>query len=300
MKGKRFLVLFAALSVVGMAVILVGCGQDASSNSNAQQQFLAERGSGTPVAGATPSVVTDTGGFNGGPGGFGGGFGGVFGTIDKIDGNKITVSGFVTNTTTTIELANDAKVYKQAELAASDIKAGDAILATGTQNGSAIDAFTVEVAKSGVVADLQGGIGGGRIFGGGGGQFPPGVSGTPGPRRGNGQFPQGTPGARRQRTPGAVRTPVAGNSFPQGTQVTGTVEKVDGNTITIKPTNAGGAATINLTTNTRIQELTEIKASELQVGNSITAMGTQNGDVYDATRVQVIDAARFRQQTPTP
>ena len=293
MKNKRFLVLIAMLSLVGMSALLVACGGstgDTSGSSDAQKQFLADRGSGTPgTAVVTPGANGQTG--------TGGGFAGVFGTIDKIEGNKITVKNAATGNSTTVELATDGKIFKQATLAASDIKVGDTILAAGTRNGTAIDANTVEV---GDLSNLQ--AGGGRIAGGfpgagqGGGQFPqgtPGAGRTPGVRRG-----QGTPGAAR--TPRVVGTPGVGNRGGFGTPVIGTVEKIEGDTITITPitqsnatpttataTPAPEVTTVRLTSTTRIQKQAEIALTDLKVGNSVTASGTQNGDVFDATRLKV-------------
>jgi hypothetical protein len=300
MKSMKLSVIFAALCVVGMGALLVGCGDSAggSTNTDAQQQFLAERGSGTPIAG-TPGVVSDTGGF--GPGGFRG----VFGRIEKIEGNTITVNNPVAGTSQTIKAAAEAKVFKQDTISIADIKVGDAILAVGTPKGTAMDANLVEVADAGAIADLQSRTGGG--FGGFPGGGPRGgiISGTPG------SFPQGTPGAARtpgfrrgQGTPGAFRTPGA---FPQGTpgagnrggsSVIGIIEKIDGNAVTIKPTTSGGITTINMSADARVQKQSEIKLSDLKAGDSISASGAQKGDLFEATRLQVVSNFQFQPQTP--
>jgi hypothetical protein len=294
MKRIKLSAIFAALSVVGMGALLVGCGDSAggSTNSDAQQQFLAERGSGTP------GVVTDTTGLDGGFGPGGGPIPGAFGVVDKIEGNKIYTKNPTSGEASTIQLADSAKIYKQMEIEASEIKVGDAILANGTTSGDAVDAIVVEVAEAGALDNLR--AGGGRIFGGG-----------PGGTRG--AVPQGTPGAFPRGTPGAQRTPGVrrgqGGLFPQGTPgvpggpgsrifegtpVIGIVEKVDGGTITVKPETAGGPTIVRLGADTRIQKQAEIALSALEVGNTVSASGTQEGDAFNATRLQVIDATRFQ------
>lgn|GEM_PF-2730075 len=287
----------AVLCMVGMGALLVGCGDSASgsTNTDAQQQFLAERGSGTP------GVVTDTTGLDGTSGPGGGPIPGAFGVVDKIEGNKIYTKNPTSGEASTIQLADSAKIYKQMEIEASEIKVGDAILANGTTSGDAVDAIVVEVAEAGALDNLR--AGGGRIFGGGPGgpggtvlqgtpgAFPrgtPGAQRTPGVRRGQGgQFPQGTPGV-----PGVPGGP--GSRIFEGTPVIGTVEKVDGDTITIKPETADGPTIVRLGADTRIQKQAEIARSDLEVGNTVTASGTQEGDTFNATRLQVIDAIRLQ------
>ncbi len=300
MKRMKLSAIVAALCVVGMGALLVGCGDSASgsTSTDAQQQFLAERGSGTP------GVVTDTTGLDGGFGPGGGQVPGAFGVVDKIEGSKIYTKNPMSGEASTIQLADSAKIYKQMAIEVAEIKVGDAILANGTTNGDAVDAVVVEVADASAIDNLRAG-GGGRIFAGGpggpggtGGAVPqgtpgafprgtPGAQRTPGVRRGqDGQFPQGTPGV-----PGGP-----GSRIFEGTPVIGTVEKVDGDTITVKSERADGPTIVRLGADTRIQKQAEIALSDLEVGNTVTASGTQEGDTFNATRLQVIDAIRF--QTP--
>src|SRR5687768_14971153 len=131
------------------AGVLVGCGGQASSDNNAaaKEQFLEERSSAatvTPDPNATPErdlqVIR-------GPGMIGGDGPGVFGRVEKVEGRIITVSNPMDSTSTTVELAADAKVYKQVEAQLSDVKVGERITAIGKQDG---DTLTAEMVQIGV------------------------------------------------------------------------------------------------------------------------------------------------------
>lgn len=301
MKNRKFLALFPAVGVITLGVFLAGCGAAAGgaapASSDAQQQFLADRGSP-----GTPGVVTNTTGVNNQTGSADPSSR-VFGSVDRVEGDKVYISNLTSGQTTTVQLASGGKIFKQTTVTASSIKVGDAIFAVGTKNGTALSANSVQVGDAGMLADLSAGG-----FRGAGGFGDTGRSG---------QFPQGTPGAAHtpvaggaQGTPEASGTPHAsGTAGPRnrgagggnrgfGTPATGTVEKIDGQTITVKPATAGDPTTINLTPTTRIRRQAAIALSDLQAGNSVTASGTQNGDVFQATRLQVTEAPPI-QAAPT-
>ncbi|MDQ6693440.1 MAG: hypothetical protein M3014_03330 [Chloroflexota bacterium] len=283
MKNRKFqALLLPMLCVIGVVAILAGCGgssSDTGTTTDAQKQFLADRGSGTPGAAGTPGVATGSGSQAGQNGQGGAGFAGVFGTVDRVEGDKVYIKD-QSGQSTTVQMASAGKIFKQATAQISDIKVGDAIVATGPKNGTSIDATNVQVADASMLADLSAG-GFGRGFG-GGGRF----QGTPGaartPRAGRTPYPG--------RTPRAGGTPGAGGRGFGGTLVIGTVEKIDGNTISIKPQTAGDPTTVNLTTTTGIRRQAAIALSDLRAGNTVVASGTQNGDIFQATRLQVTQA----------
>ncbi len=300
-KLKQRLAIPVGVALLGVCLLLAACGgtnSGANSNdqSSASNQFFADR-SGTPDPNATPLPGAET---------FGGGAPGVFGTIQKIDGNKVTVTSAFTNTASTtnaaqtvVQVSNSTTISKQADAQASDIKVGDEITAIGTKDGDTVTAQIVQIGGG------FGGFGGPGGFVGGRGNFPN-ASGTPG-AGGRRAFPSGTPpagfqgnggndgnggGNFRGNFPNASGTPGVTADF-----ISGTVNSVNGDTVTVKSTD-GTSATFTITSDTRLQKSVDVKVSDLKEGDNITAMGQQNGDVFEATSIQVVE--RFTQQTSTP
>ena len=111
--------------------------------------------------------------------------------------------------------------------------------------------------------------------------------------QGNGQG--GTQGAGGFRGGGAV----------------GTVSEVSGNTITITTRN-GQAMKIELAANGTVRKQVDGQLSDITTGEQIVAMGTQNGDTFQATSIQIGGfggggqgggqggSGRNAQPTPTP
>ena len=66
----------------------------------------------------------------------------------------------------------------------------------------------------------------------------------------------------------------------------GTVSAVSANTITIT-TRAGQHLTINLAGNATVRKLADGQLSDIKPGEQITAFGTQNGDTFDASSIQI-------------
>jgi len=300
---------FVALSVVGllgMGLMLAGCGDSGtgtgsgstSSSDAAKQQFLNDRG-GTPGPG-TPVVA-----------GQGGRAPGVFGTIDKIDGNNITVKSQADGTETVVQPADGAMIGKQVDAQASDIVAGVNVVAMGAMTGTTLEAQNVQIGTGNFAA--FGGGGGG--FGGGGFNGTPGAgrggfNGTPGPGtgagngQGGGRFRggfNGTPGPNASGTPGP-------GGF--GRNITaGKVASVNGNTITLDMAN-GSTGTFTISSSTRFQKEDTIQLSDLKVGDNIIAGGQQSGNVFQANSIQVVTnfggfggaggRGRQAQGTPTP
>jgi hypothetical protein len=284
-----------ALSIVGLlgvGLLLAGCGGDTGSGSGstsssdaAKQQFLNDRGGGTPGPG-TPVVAGQ------------GGRPGVFGTIDKIDGNNITVKSQADGSETVVQPASGAMIGKQADAQASDVVVGANIVAMGAMNGSSLDAQTIQIGNGNFIG--FGGGGGGRGFngtpgtgngqGGGGGRFRVGANGTPGPNE------SGTPG------PGGPGGP--GRNFAAGK-----VASVNGNTITLNMPN-GSTGTVATSNSTRYQKEATIQLSDLKVGDNVVAGGQLSGDgtVFEANSIQVVTnfggfgggRGRQAQGTPTP
>jgi hypothetical protein len=67
--------------------------------------------------------------------------------------------------------------------------------------------------------------------------------------------------------------------------VSGTVEKIDGSTLTVKTKD--GTATVRLSDSTKVHKQVEIALSDLQVGEMILATGSRQGDSFKATAINV-------------
>lgn len=312
-KLKKTVMVLPAIAVLSMGLLLSACGDPAGATtgstsstdqSAAKSAFLAERG-GTP--GVNSSGTPEAGGGNRAPG--------LAATVEKVDGNKITVKSMADGTEGVVQLGDGAKINKTETAQASDIKTGDTVTAIGTKNGDTITAETVSIGTGGF-----GGFGGARgNFGGRGA----GANGTPvagGNGDANGVVPSGTPGAgfggnggNRNRafpsgTPGAGfggngqgRGNFGGGANAQGTPgvprdvASGTVQKIDGATVTIKAAD-GTTSTFTIASDARIQKSVEIQPADLKAGDTIFAIGQQNGDVFEATAIEVTE--NFAQQTP--
>ena len=296
---KRSAMGLSLVALLGSGLLLAGCGDQAASVSATDQAAAKQQFLGTRSADSTPGTASGTPGTAG----FGGRAPGVFGSIVSVSGNKITIKSQLDGADTVVQLGDGAPVLKQATAQLSDIKEGETVTATGTKNGDVVEAQVVQIGNAGL-----GGFGGGRGFGGGAGG---GFNGTPGAGGRFGGF-NGTPGTGRQRgangTPGpnAAGTPGVPRSF-----VSGTVTKVDGNTVTVNMAN-NTVSTFTVTSTTRLQNEVKIQIGDLKTGDNIVAAGQQNGDVFDATSIQVVTGTGFGgglggpgrgtrgQATPTP
>jgi hypothetical protein len=80
----------------------------------------------------------------------------------------------------------------------------------------------------------------------------------------------------------------AGGGFGRGNGggVAGTVSAVSGNTITISTRN-GETATIQLAADGTIRKQVDGQLSDITAGEQIVAFGTQSGDTFQATSIQV-------------
>lgn len=110
----------------------------------------------------------------------------------------------------------------------------------------------------------------------------------------------------------------AGDSFSGGAGAAnargavGTIQKIDGNTITIT-TSQGLTETVTIANNTPILKTVDGSKSDLQVGGHITVIGQRSGNNVAATAIQITDrpadanglfpdfgAGRREGATPTP
>jgi len=73
--------------------------------------------------------------------------------------------------------------------------------------------------------------------------------------------------------------------------VSGTIEQIAGDTIRVQAQD-GSRLTVQLTTETQVQKMQDIQASEIQVGAMAIVFGSQSGDVIQATRVEILSGRR--------
>jgi hypothetical protein len=265
MKKARLSMVAAALAVVGLGALLYGCGESGTANAPedqaAKEQFLSER-----AKDATPGTMTDTISYSNGrqgnmpPG--------IFGTVEKVDGGEISVKNELDGNVTTLQLADGAMIHKQVDAQPSDIKQGESVMVVGEKNGEVVEARLVQIG-------VPDGVPGGPVVVG-----RPGAAGGP-----DKDMAGGGPVIVGDVPPdgGQAGGPISPPTF-------GTVEKVDGKQITLK-TREGDTLTVQLSDDTRLQKQAEIKASDIKAGDTLTATGTQNGGIFEATTVQIISGS---------
>lgn len=107
---------------------------------------------------------------------------------------------------------------------------------------------------------------------------------------GKGQAPAPTPA---QSAPGAVDTSAAGSNSRggfSGQGLTGTVEKVEGNILTIS-TQSGGSTQVTLADDTTIRKTADAGKEELKQGVRVVVVGQQgSGGSVTASSIQIVAA----------
>lgn len=255
--------------LAGLTVALVGltsCGQASTSGGDqsqqAGQQFLNERG-GTTTAGASGQGASAA--PQDAP---------VMGMVAQLDGEKLLVKDPFNNSTTTVLLASDVKFKKQVPGKPADLKPGDKFMSFGMRKG---DTFEPEALDIGLV------IGG------------PAMSFSnegPGGAAGNttNQAVPGPGGAPASGPTGAGSTgtgPVMGQGGDMPGPISGTIESVDGNKITVK-TSDGQTLSMVLTDKVQIHVQADAQRDEFKTGKMILAEVTRNGQEIKASQVNLL------------
>jgi hypothetical protein len=165
-----------------------------------------------------------------------------------------------------VQLAAGAKVLKDVDAQLSEVKPGDTATAFGEQQG---DVFQADLLRLGAADSTFGG----PVF----------------IDRSYGQA-TGSPPAAGETVDGdgdnvVIGGPGAGSTMP----MTGTVETIEDQRIVLKD-KGGASTTVQLAEGAKIQKRAEASLAELTAGTFIFATGTQDGDIYQATQVQIIPA----------
>ena len=240
---------FLGVSTLILAGALSACGTGGGPNQDLAQQFLTERNGGTPVAiGASGQNAP------------------ILGFIESVDGTQLTVKRPIESETTTVQLADGAKIHKDVDAQLSEITVGASVTVFGTRQG---DIFQADLLRLGGDA----GAGGGPVF----------------IDRSNGQA-TGSPPATGETVAGGgdkvvIGGPGAGSTMP----MSGTVETIEDQRIVLKGKD-GASTTVQLAKGAKIQKQAEVSLAELTAGTFIFATGTQDGDIYQATQVQILPA----------
>ena len=233
---------FLTFTVLILASVLSACAIGGGPNQDLAQQFLTERNGGTPVA-------IGVGGPNA-P---------ILGLIESIDGTQLTVKPPIESGTTTVHIADGAKIYKNIDAQLNEITAGASVTAFGTRQG---DVFQ---------ADLL------RLGGATGADAAPMV------------FTSASGAAGAPLAGGQDQVFIGGPNGAQPQPVTGNVESITGRDIVLKD-QAGTNTTVTLVDNGKIQRSAEVAPAALIVGTFIMASGVRNGAVFQATQIQILPA----------
>ena len=103
---------------------------------------------------------------------------------------------------------------------------------------------------------------------------------------------------------GSANTPSGGDQDqviiggPDGAQqqpISGAIESISGRKMVIKD-QAGASTTVELAGSGKIQKSAEATPAELTVGTFIMASGARNGDVFQATQVQILPPPQQRSE----
>ena len=224
----------------------------------------------------------------GGPAGFGG-RGGLVGTIERIEGNTLDLEG--PQGAQQVTAGPDTVVRITSEHSLSDLDVGMSIRLNGERGeGGVFEAASITVVDESEVGRFGGGGGAGpgggfRAFGGqdgGRGGF-----GGPGGGGGGGGFGGGGGGFGGRGGGGA-------GGIGGATAFAGTIESIEGNTLTVNT--AQGPLPISVVASTSIRMTSEGSLSDLEIG-MLVAVGGQPGEdgVIEAATISVLpgDASRF-------
>jgi len=244
---------FLISSSVLLAGALGACGLPGGTNG--QQNQDAAQQFLTERNGGTPVAI-----------GAGGPNAPVVGSIESVDGSKLSVKRQMEGTTTTVQLAAGAKIHKYVDAQLSEIKAGDTLTAFGTQQGDVFQADLLRLGGDGEVFSAP------VIFNSSSSQ------GTGGPTA-SGQTANG----------GGDKVVIGGPGGGSAMPVIGTLETIDGQRIVLKDKD-GASTTVQLADGAKIQKQAEASPAALTAGTFIFATGTQDGDIYQATQIQILPA----------
>lgn len=169
--------------------------------------------------------------------------GGASGTLTKIDGNTLTLN--TQQGQTIVNISSNTVIQKTVSGSLADLQTGQILTVIGTADASG------NIAASSIALRPQG--------------QNPGFS----PPAGAAPNPSGRP-----NRPSGMASPRPNMGGP-GNGTFGTLAKIDGNTLTLT-TGQGQTVVVTVSSGTVIQKTVNGSISDLQVGQSLTAMGSRD------------------------
>jgi hypothetical protein len=194
----------------------------------------------------------------------------VVGSIESVDGSKLSIKRQMAGTTTVVQLAAGAKILKVVDVQLSDVQAGDIATAFGEKQG---DVFQADLLRLGA---------GDSTFGG-----PVFID------RSSGQATGSPPATGEAVDGGGDKVIIGGSGAGSAMPMTGTIETIEDQRIVLKDKD-GTSTTVQLAEGAKIQKQAEASLAELTAGTFIFATGMQDGDIYQATQVQILPAPQQR------
>lgn len=306
---KKVRLIQAIAASASLALVLTACGAAAPVATPTVHIILlptvtpgGSGGSGTTGAqpGTSGNQQAAPGGQQGAPGAMGNrsqAFGRpASGTVKSVQGGTVVLTEQNGNVVTATVSANTSYL-KDTPIKVSDLKVGDQVTAVGVQNtDNSVTAARISVGEAGQMGAFAGILGGGGVIARTG---TPGAFATPGAGGQTFQRQGGTPGAsttpgtggqRQGGNPAAPGTPGAtpfGGQLANAAFVTGTVQKVDGNTVTIAEAN-GQTRTVTVNNDTQLTSIIPATLADIKAGAEATVIGQAAADgTISATAVQI-------------
>jgi hypothetical protein len=194
----------------------------------------------------------------------------VVGSIESVDGSKLSVKRQMEGTTAIVQLAAGAKILRDVDAQLSEVKTGDTATAFGEKQG---DVFQADLLRLGA---------GDSTFGG-----PVFID------RSNGQATGSSPATDEAVNGSGGKVVIGGPGAGSAMPMTGTVETIEDQRIVLKDKD-GVSTTVQLAEGAKIQKQAQASLADLTAGTLIFATGTQEGDTYQATQVQILPAPQQR------
>lgn len=195
---------------------------------------------------------------------------GAFGTVEEVSTNGFTLVS--QGGKLPVVTSSSTKVSKMAEVKVTDLKVSDSVIGTGSRKEDGnLAAVSIQV----VVTDSL------RIMG----DIPVDRAGQFGQGGQRGQNP-GTGSNTQQQ-----RTPSAGMQSALATMVSGTIEAIEGNIITVK-TQSGSSNKMIISDETVVRKMAEGSSTDITVGQTAMVSGERNSTgAIVATTVQLTPAS---------
>jgi hypothetical protein len=176
------------------------------------------------------------------------------GLVQQIDGTTLTLSQLASQSTVNVHVADGATIQKLTSASRDALRIGTAITVLGVQNGTTLQALRIQI---GMAVALEGG---GPLPG---SEPPAGM-----PRPGGGQpLPSDTPNAT----------------------VSGTIGQITGDTVAVQRAD-GTTTSVQLDTNSVVQQLSAATANDIQSGTFVIASGHHQDSSFQASQITIITA----------